>query len=123
MEYTRVRKTNLARNTSEIIRNVLRGQPVIIESHGKPEVVIVEVIYYLILRAVVNFHAGNRLALDPNGPSNAEFSSLTEQDRYNRAMDYYMAEGCSTGRIAELLQISVADMHERFNELGVPLFL
>ena len=122
MEYTRVRKTDLARNTSQIIRNVLRGQPAVIENHGQPEVVIVDVIEYLILRAVAHYHAGNRLALDPKGPSNAEFSGLTEQNRYNRAMDYYLAEACSTGRMAELLQISWADMRERFNRLGVPLF-
>ena len=57
MEYLRVRKTDLARNTSQIIRNVLRGQPTIIENHGQPEVAIVDVIDYLILRALAHFHA------------------------------------------------------------------
>ena len=123
MEYVRVRKTDLARNTSQIIRNVLRGQPTIIENHGQPEVAIVDVIDYLILRAVAHFHAGNLSALDPNGPADTEFSGLDSQERYNRAMDYYLAEACSTGRMAELLQISWADMRERFNRLGVPLFL
>ncbi len=122
MEYLRVRKTDLARNTSQVIRNVLRGQPTVIENHGQPEVAIVDVVDYLILRAVAHYHAGNRPALDANGPSDAEFSELTEQARYNRAMDYYLAEACSTGRMAELLQISWADMRERFNRLGVPLF-
>lgn len=59
MEYMRVRKTDLARNTSQIIRNVLRGQPTVIENHGQPEVAIVDVIDYLILRALAHFHAGN----------------------------------------------------------------
>jgi hypothetical protein len=123
MEYVRVRKTDLARNTSQIIRNVLRGQPTVIENHGQPEVAIVDVIDYLILRAVAHFHAGNLVPLDPNGPSDVEFSGLDSQARYNRAMEYYLAEQCSTGRMAELLQISWADMRERFNRLGVPLFL
>jgi hypothetical protein len=122
MEYIRVRKTDLARNTSQIIRNVLRGQPTVIENHGQPEVAIVDVIDYLILRAVAHYYAGNRPVLDSKGPSDAEFSGLTVQDRYNRAMDYYLAEACSTGRLAELLQISWADMRERFNRLGVPEF-
>ncbi len=122
MEYVRVRKTDLARNTSQIIRNVLRGQPTVVENHGQPEVAIVDVIDYLILRAVAHFHAGNSSALDPDGPSDAEFTGLSSQERYNRAMDYYLAEPCSTGRMAELLQISWADMRERFNRLGVPLF-
>jgi len=56
MEYVRVRKTDLARNTSRIIRNVLRGQPAVIESHGQPEVAIVDVADYLILRAVARYH-------------------------------------------------------------------
>ena len=123
MEYIRVRKTDLARNTSQIIRNVLRGQPTVIENHGQPEVAIVDVIDYLILRGLANFHAGNSPALDPNGPADAEFTGLSSQERYNRAMDYYLAEACSTGRMAELLQISWLDMRERFNRLGVPLFL
>ena len=122
MEYIRVRKTDLARNTSAIIRNVLRGQPAVIENHGQPEVAIVDVIDYLILRAVTHYHGGDRPALDPKGPLDAEFSGMSSQARYNRAMDYYLAEECSTGRMAELLQIPWLDMRERFNRLGVPLF-
>ena len=123
MEYIRVRKTDLARNTSQVIRNVLRGQPTLIENHGQPEVAIVDVIDYLILRALAHFHAGNLPPLDPEGPSEAEFSGLELQERYSRAMEYYLSEQCSTGRIAELLQISWIDLRERFNRLGVPLFL
>ena len=122
MEYVHVRKTDLARNTSQIIRNVLRGQPTVIENHGQPEAIVVDVIDYLILRALANFHAGNSPALDPNGPTDAEFAGFNSQGRYNRAMDYYLGKQCSTGRMAELLQISWADMRERFNRLGVPLF-
>ena len=58
----------------------------------------------------------------PRRSSDAEFSKLTERDRYNQAMDYYMTEACSTKRMADLLQIPWADMRERFNRLGVPLF-
>jgi hypothetical protein len=123
MEYLHVRKTDLARNTSQIIRNVLRGQPTVIENHGQAEAIVVDVIDYLILRALANFYAGNSPALDPDGPADAEFAGLSSQQRYNRAMDYYLGKQCSTGRMAELLQISWAEMRERFNRLGVPLFL
>jgi hypothetical protein len=112
----------LARNTSQIIRNVLRGQPAVIENHGQPEVAIVDVIDYLILRTLAHFHAKPH-QLDPNGPSDKEFAGLSLQERYDRAMDYYLSEQCSTGRMAELLQIPWIDMRECFNRLGVPLFL
>lgn len=123
MDYLRVRKTDLARNTSQIIRSVLRGQTAVVENHGQPEVAIVDVIDYLILRAVAYFHSGDPAPLDPDGPSDQEFNKLSLQARYNRAMDYYLAEACSTGRMAELLQIPWLDLRERFNRLGVPLFL
>jgi hypothetical protein len=123
MEYMRVRKTDLARKTSQVIRNVLRGQPTLIENHGQPEVAIVDVIDYLILRALAHFHAGNLPPLDPEGPSEHEFFGLDLQERYNRAREYYLSEQCSTGRMSELLQISWIDLRERFNRLGVPLFL
>jgi hypothetical protein len=123
MEYIHVRKTDLARNTSQIIRNVLRGQPTVIENHGQAEAIVVDVVDYLILRALAHYHAGNLSPLDPEGPRNEEFSGLGSQERYNRAMEYYLAEACSTGRMAELLQIAWVDMRERFNRLGIPLFL
>ncbi|MEI6290461.1 MAG: hypothetical protein WCP19_08520 [Chloroflexota bacterium] len=123
MEYLRVRKTDLARNTSQIIRSVLRGQTAVVENHGQPEVAIVDVIDYLILRAVTFYHSGVPSPLDPDGPTDKEFKKLSLQARYNRAMDYYLAEACSTGRMAELLQIPWLELRERFNRLGVPLFL
>lgn len=123
MEYAHVRKTDLARNTSQIIRNVLRGQPTIIENHGQAEAIVVDVVDYLILRALAYYHAGNLPSLDPEGPRNDEFAGMSAQERYNRAMQYYLSKQCSTGRMAELLEISWMDMRERFNRLGVPLFL
>lgn len=123
MEYVHVRKTDLARNTSRIIRNVLRGQPTVIENHGQPEAIVVDVVDYLILRALAYYHAGKLPLLDPDGPCNDEFAGMSTQERYNRAMQYYLSEQCSTGRIAELLEIPWIEMRERFNRLGVPLFL
>jgi hypothetical protein len=123
MEYLHVRKTDLARNTSRIIRNVLRGQPAIIENHGQPEAIVVDVVDYLILRALAHYHAGNLPPLDPTGPKDDEFDGLSSQARYNRAMQYYLAEKCSTGRMAELLEIPWVELSDRFRRLGVPLFL
>ncbi len=123
MEYVHVRKTELARNTSKIIRNVLRGQPTVIENHGQAEVIVVDVLDYLILRALAHYYAGNLPALDPEGPRSEEFAGMSAQERYNRAMQYYLSRQCSTGRMAELLEIPWVDMRERFNRLGVPLFL
>jgi prevent-host-death family protein len=123
MEYVRVRKTDLARNTSQIIRNVLRGQPAVVESHGQPEVAIVDVADYLILRAVARYHE-NPPPINPDGLSDEEAVQLTDpQERYNVVMAHYLAEAISTGRTAELLGLPWVDMRERFNRLDVPIHL
>jgi prevent-host-death family protein len=100
MEYVRVRKTNLARNTSQIIRNVLRGQPAVIESHGQPEVAIVDVADYFILRAVARYHE-NPPTINPDGLTDNEADQLTVPERFNVVMAY-LARAISTGRTAEL---------------------
>ena len=40
----RIRKTDLARNTRQVINAVLRGQTAVVESHGQPEVAIMDIV-------------------------------------------------------------------------------
>ena len=123
MEYVRVRKSDLARNTSRIIRNVLRGQPTGIESHGQPEVAIVDVADYFILRALARYHE-NPPSINPDGFTDDEANQLTDpQERYNVVMAHYLAGAISTGRTAELLGLPWIDLRERFRRLDVPIHL
>jgi prevent-host-death family protein len=123
MEYVRVRKTDLARNTSRIIRNVLRGQPAVVESHGQPEVAIVDVADYLILRAVARYHE-NPPPIHPDGLTDDEANQLIDtQERYNVVMAHYLAGAISAGRTAELLSLPWIDLRERFHRLDVPIHL
>jgi prevent-host-death family protein len=123
MEYVRIRKTDLARNTSRIIRNVLRGQPAVIESHGQPEVAIVDVADYLILRAVARYHE-NPPSIHPDGLTDNDADRLTDtQERYNVVMAHYLAGAISTGRTAELLGLPWIELRERFRRLDVPIHL
>lgn len=52
----RVRKTDLMRNMRQVIQSVQRGQTALIESHGQPEVAIVDIIDYRLSRAVLRYH-------------------------------------------------------------------
>jgi len=123
MEYVRVRKTDLARNTSQIIRNVLRGQPAVIESHGQPEVAIVDVADYLILRAVARYHE-NPPSIHSDGLADIDADRLIDpQERYNVVMAHYLAGAISTGRTAELLGLPWIELRERFRRLDVPIHL
>ena len=53
----RVPKTELARNTRQVINAVIRGEATLIESHGQPEAAIVDIVDYRIMRAVLRYHA------------------------------------------------------------------
>jgi predicted HTH domain antitoxin len=118
----RVRKTDLARNTSQVIRDVLRGQAAVVESHGQPEVAIIDIIDYQIQRAFIHYYA-QEPSLKENVPMTYQATATVadEQEQYNRTLAHYLAGLISLGRAAELLGLPVQDLRMRFVRLGIPL--
>ncbi|MBI5351705.1 MAG: hypothetical protein HZB50_03610 [Chloroflexi bacterium] len=124
MESTqRVRKTDLARNTHQIIRDAQRGQTILIENHGQAEVAILDVLDYYILRAVSSYYThplrGNRKVI-----SSLVIAKMEDrQSVYDLSLSAYLAGSISLGRTAELLELPLLDLQARFIRLGVPLNL
>ena len=118
----RVRKTELARSTRQVINAVLRGQTAVIESHGQPEVAIVDILDYRITRAVMRYY-GERPQIDvENGLSDGQAAGISDaQDRFNLVLAHYLAGAINLGRTAELLEIPWLDLRTRFQRLDVPL--
>lgn len=123
MEFTqRVRKTELARNTRRVINTVLRGQTVVVESHGQPEVAIMDIVDYHILRAVLYAYAQRHEIDTQAGLSDQQVAALSDaQERFNLVLAHYMAGSISLGRAAELLNLSWLDLRTRCLRLDVPL--
>jgi prevent-host-death family protein len=120
----RISKTDLARNTREVLNIVMRGQTALIESHGKPEAAIIDIIDYLILRAVMRYHVRPPQIDMDAGLSDAEVGAVTDlQARHNLVLAYYLADAISLSRAAELLDLSSFDLRMRFLRLDVPLRL
>jgi prevent-host-death family protein len=119
---TRVRKTDLARNTRQVIRAVQRGQTAVVESHGQPEAAIIDILDYRILRAVMRYYA-QRPEIDVEaGLADEAVTALAGiQDRYNLVLAHYLAEAISLSRAAELLDLSWLDLRTRCLRLDVPL--
>jgi predicted HTH domain antitoxin len=124
METTqRVRKTDLARNTHQIIRDAQRGQTILIENHGQAEVAILDVLDYYILRAVSSYYThpsrGNRKTI-----SNLVIAKMEDrQSAYDLSISSYLAGSISLGHTAELIDLPLLDLQARFIRLGVPLNL
>jgi len=115
-------KTELARNTRQIIRAVQRGQTVIIESHGQPEVAIIDIADYHILRALAHCHARPGQIKPGEGLSDkAVTDQPTPQARYDLVLAHYLADAISLSRAAELLEMPWLELRSRFLRLDVPL--
>ena len=118
----RVRKTDLARNTRQVLRNVQRGRTAIIESHGQPEAAIVDIVDYLIVRAVMRYYSQRPPIAIVAGLTDDQVATVKgEQERYNLVMAHYLAGAISLSRAAELLDLAWVDLRARAVRLDVPL--
>jgi predicted HTH domain antitoxin len=118
----RVRKTDLARNTRQVINDVLRGQTAVVESHGQPEVAILDIVDYCITRAAMRYYAQSPEVDAETGLSDQEVGAVFDlQDRFNLVLAHYLAGAISLGRAAELLDLPWLDLRTRFLRLDVPL--
>jgi hypothetical protein len=117
-----VRKTDLARNTRQVINNVLRGQTAVVESHGQPEVAIMDILDYRITRAVMRYYS-QRPSIDAEeGLSDQQVTSTSDpQKQFDLVLAHYLAGAISLGRVAELLALPWVDLRIRFQRLDVPL--
>ena len=122
MEYIqRVRKTDLARNTSQIIRRVQRGQTVLVEHHGHAEAAILDILDYRILRALTSYYT-RPPKINPKGLGAQALQNLQDpQQMYDLVLAHYLAGVISLARAAELLNIHSLDLQTRFIRLDVPL--
>lgn len=120
----RVRKTDLARNTRKIIREVLRGKTAIVESHGLAEVAIVDVVDYYLQSAALHYFTQSPKVDTEEGLLEETIAKVeTEQERYNLVLAHYLGESISLGRAAELLNFPWVDLRMRLARLDIPLYL
>ena len=118
----RVRKTDLARSTRQVINNVLRGQTAVVESHGQPEVAIMDIVDYRITRAVMRYYARQPGIDIEEGLADQQVTSTSDpQERFNLILAHLLAGAISLGRAAELLELPWVDLRTRFQRLDVPL--
>lgn len=114
--------TELARNTRHLIRAAQRGQTVVIEHHGQPEVALIDIGDYYILRALARFHANPPQVQTGNGLSGEEIAAQPSlQTQYDLVLAYYLAEEISLSRAAELLDLPWLELRTRFLRMDVPL--
>lgn len=102
-----VSRTDLARNTREIVDQVRNGETVVVQSHGQDQVVLLDAFDYRIL---------NALAKVATAEAEAFGAGTIEQVMYD-----YSHERISLAKAAEVLGLARFDLAARFERLDIPL--
>jgi predicted HTH domain antitoxin len=123
MDYEqRISKTDLARSTHHVIREAQRGYTVLVENHGHPEVVIVDIVDFHLQRAAIHYFSSPAAYEKEIEINEATLEALpTDQDRFNLVIGHYLAVHISIGRSAELLAVSPPELQVRLGRSGIPL--
>lgn len=122
MEYIRVRKTDLARNTSQVIRKVLRGQTAVIESHGQPEAALMDIVDFQLQQAAMQYFGNPEKYTEDIEINPAILKALPdEQACYNLVLGHYLSLHLSLAKAGELLGMSSHEIRSRLVRLGIPL--
>lgn len=127
-----ISRTDLARNTRAIMELVRRGRPVVVESYGEEQLVLLDVIDYRLLQAAAQYQRGretpvNTPGLVPRGLTEAELAQALSrangdaQARWNRVVTAYLDGDINLGRTADLLGLQRFDLMDRLDRLGLPL--
>ena len=104
-----ISRTELARNTREIVEQVRKGDTVFVQSYGEDQIVLLDFLDYKILKALVDY------AL-------RETTDLQAAD-VSEVMHRYLDEQISLAKASELLGLSRYELMERFDRLNIPLRL
>ena len=106
-----ISKTELARNTRDIVDQARKGQTIVVQSYGEEQVVLLDALNYRILRALVNYALRQESKADVRSVDN----------HLDKVMSDYLEKRVSLARAAELLELSRFELMERFERLGLPL--
>lgn len=109
MQVTTISRTDLARNTREIVDQVRKGQTVLVQSYGEDQIVLLDLLDYKILKALVSYALRETHDL--------------QADKVNEVMRLYLNEEISLAKAAEMLDLSRYELMDHFERLGIPLRL
>ena len=120
----RVSDTDLAQQTQRILHDVQRGYTAVVERQGEPDVAMIDMIDYRIMRAALRYFAERpAIELNPGLAESTLYESSGIQERFDLVLSHYLAGIISLGRAAELLNLPMIALRSRFTRLHVLLYL
>lgn len=111
--------TDLSPEAHQLLEVVRKGEPVLVESEGTDEAILVDLTDYRLLRAAMNA-VSERTPPGEGLSEDALPSNVDIQTRYDQVVLNYLAGLISLSRAAELLDCSPVGLRARFERLGLP---
>lgn len=110
MTLTTISQADLAKRTQEVVDRVQHGEMAVVESSGREQAVLLDPTDFRLLRALAQCAIEDR-------------ESGQQSDPDVGALQAYLADEISLGKVADLLSLSRFELQDRFLRLGVPLRL
>jgi prevent-host-death family protein len=104
-----ISQADLEQHTGSIVEQVRHGEPIVVQSHGEDQAVLLGPVDYRLLRLLADYavHAETTAPDDP----------------WAAPLQAYLTSRISLSKTAELLAMSRFELLERFNHLGIALRL
>lgn len=104
-----ISRTDLARNTREIVDQVRKGHTIFVQSYGEDQIVLLDHLDYKILKALVDYALRE--------------TDHLQADDVSEMMRRYLDEQISLAKASEMLGLSRYELMDHFERLGIPLRL
>jgi predicted HTH domain antitoxin len=104
-----ISRTDLARNTLEIVDQVRKGHTIVMHSYGEDQIVLLDLLDYKLLKALVDY------ALQE--------TNNVQTNNVNEVIRLYLDEQISLAKASEMLGVSRYELMDHFERLGIPLRL
>jgi predicted HTH domain antitoxin len=104
-----ISRTDLARNTREIVEQVRKGHTIFVQSYGEDQIVLLDILDYKILKGMADY-----ALREANDLQTADVSEV---------MRLYLDEQISLEKVSEMLGLSRYELMGHFERLGIPLRL
>jgi hypothetical protein len=119
-EFQKVTRTDLVRDSGEVFDNLLRGRAVLVEKHGKPQAVLMDIYDFYGLRAAA-YYGIQEEKMSPEDLDAFVKNGPEEEEVHVKVIGEYLAEGITLEKAAALLGITSLELKSRFIRLQLPV--
>lgn len=118
-KFQKVTRTELIRNSAEVFDKLLRGRAALIEKHGKPQAVLLDIYDFYGLQAAAAFEV-NKFDIKPGDLDRVVEKCEDEAETHLLVIGNYLAGKIDLPRAADLLDVPLEELFARFQRLQIP---